>query len=309
MPGAYAHLTLVNLAREPARLEANPAFPLAAIAALGKYLKYLELGAVSPDYPYLAIGSGNAKQWADLMHYDRTGEVVHAAVGRIRTMGDSEKPKALAWLLGYAAHVVADVTIHPVVELKVGTYDENKGAHRTCEMHQDAWIFRRLNLGGIGISEHLDSGVCACGSTTDPKRIDPVIEQLWSGALRDVHPWPTNASAPDLNLWHAGFRRVVDSIEDLALLPIARHVAPGLGIGYPSFDKVETQYISALKTPEGPMHYDAIFDRAIANVVAKWAAVARGALGIDKDYLTAIGNWNLDTGKDAGGKFALWRNR
>jgi len=51
--------------------------------------------------------------------------------------------------------VVADVTIHPILELKVGSYAEHKMGHRTCEMHQDAYIFQRLNLGDVGLSEHL----------------------------------------------------------------------------------------------------------------------------------------------------------
>ena len=49
MPGAYAHITLVSMLREPARLEANPSFPVTAIPALLDYFKYCELGAVSPD--------------------------------------------------------------------------------------------------------------------------------------------------------------------------------------------------------------------------------------------------------------------
>jgi len=76
VPGSYAHITLVNLAREPARLDAGPGLPNPAALALGRWLKHCELGAVSPDYPYLAIGSKGAAEWADLMHYQHTGDMV-----------------------------------------------------------------------------------------------------------------------------------------------------------------------------------------------------------------------------------------
>ncbi len=68
MPGAYAHMTLVNVRKEPQSLEAIPGFPADAISAVLDYFKFCELGAVSPDYPYLAIGDPGAARWADAMH-------------------------------------------------------------------------------------------------------------------------------------------------------------------------------------------------------------------------------------------------
>ena len=47
MPGAYAHITHVNLIREPARLESR-GFPSEAIVSLLDYFRFCELGAVSP---------------------------------------------------------------------------------------------------------------------------------------------------------------------------------------------------------------------------------------------------------------------
>lgn len=84
MPGAYAHITLVNLAREPARLEAGPGMPGPAGLALGRWLKCCELGVVSPDYPYLAVGATGAAGWADLMHYLHTGDMVKAGVETVK---------------------------------------------------------------------------------------------------------------------------------------------------------------------------------------------------------------------------------
>ena len=40
MPGAYAHITLVNVLKEPRRLEAIPGFPAEAMPAVLDYFKY-----------------------------------------------------------------------------------------------------------------------------------------------------------------------------------------------------------------------------------------------------------------------------
>lgn len=305
MPGAYAHITLVNELKETRRLEALDGFPRAAIPAILDYFKFCELGAVSPDYPYLAIGDASAAKWADSMHYVRTGAMIHAGVRALLRLHGEMQRKCLAWLLGYAAHVATDVTIHPVVELKVGPYKENKTAHRVCEMHQDAYIFQRLNLGALGLSEHLDSGICACG---DDNSLDPDIRALWQTMLREVHPKEFKANPPDPDEWHQQFRAMVDNIaeEGNKLMPIARHVAVNCGLTYPAEDKIDRQYIDNLQVPTGREHYDAIFDRAMANVGGVWVLIARGVLQADEVYASRIGDWNLDTGKDDAGRLVFW---
>lgn len=92
MDGAYAHITLVNLAKEPARLDAGPGIPKAAGLALGRWLKYCELGAASPDYPYLAIGVKGAAAWADLMHYKHG--MVKAGVEEVKGLKGTARDKA-----------------------------------------------------------------------------------------------------------------------------------------------------------------------------------------------------------------------
>jgi hypothetical protein len=310
MPGAYAHITLVNMLRETARLDSLPAFPKDAKVALMRNFKFCELGAVSPDYPYLAITDKTAAKWADLMHYEHTGDIIVAGVRRVAAMpaGDSRN-KALAWLLGYSAHVAADVTIHPIVELKVGTYAEHKTDHRVCEMNQDAYIFQRLNLGAIGLAEHLDAGIWACCGKPSSGYLDPVISTLWKDILKDCHAGQYAATPPDPDRWHAGFRGVVDKIEEGGMLfPAARHLAVDSGFTYPNPEEVDSQYISNLRVPgiNGVMHYDAIFDRAINNTLNVWATVASGVLSKSKDYLAVFENWNLDTGRNSADKFAFW---
>jgi hypothetical protein len=136
MPGAFAHITMVNCLSETARLKKLPS---AAAKAVLKNFKFCELGAVSPDYPYLVVGDHNAKNWANSMHHERTGEMIHAGIENLKGSTGSALNKGIAWLLGYAAHVTTDVTIHPVVEMKVGPYKGNEKKHRICEMNQDSY--------------------------------------------------------------------------------------------------------------------------------------------------------------------------
>lgn len=307
MPGAYTHITLVNELKEPLRLEAIPGFNVDAITSVLDFFKFCELGVVSPDYPYLAIDDSNATKWADLMHYIRTGDMIKAGVKHVSRLQGDNKRKAFAWLLGYSAHVATDVTIHPVVELKVGPYAENKTAHRVCEMHQDAYIFQRLNLGQVGLSEHLDSGIWGC-CEANSNRLDLVISRLWDSMLRETYPQEFNSNPPDIDKWHRRFKLMVDEIgeEGNHLMPIARHVAVDCGLTYPACEAVDPQYIKSLKVPKGRMGYDAIFDKAIDSTGSVWSLIAKGVFGGDDTYLARIGDWNLDTGKDANGKYVFW---
>lgn len=306
MPGAYAHITLVNFAKDPARLESGPGVPGTAALALGRWFKFCELGAVSPDYPYLAMKS-EANAWADLMHYRRTGDMVKAGVDAVRGLAGAPRGKAFAWLLGYAAHVIADATIHPVVELKVGPYAQNKRAHRVCEMHQDAYIFQRLNLGAIGLSEHLDSGITRCGQPDGT--IETVIADTWRNMLRSCHPAAFAANPPDIDGWHRGFSRVVDNIaeEGNRLMPLARHVAVDCGLTYPALNEINrAAYIDSLLTPHGPLAYDNIFNKALRHINEGWHLIAAGVFEDSTAYQTAFWDWNLDTGRDFSGKIVLW---
>lgn len=307
MPGAYAHITLANLMKK--RLDDIFGSNTDAITSVLDYFKFCELGAVSPDYPYLAVGDRDAAKWADAMHYTRTGEMIKSGIRHVESMTGEPKRKALSWLLGYGAHVVTDVTIHPVVQLKVGDYAENKTQHRVCEMNQDAYIFQRLNLGEVGLSEHLDTGICACRDIADEDLLDGDITTLWNQMLKDVHPEMFNNNPPDIVKWHAGFTFVVDGVaeEGNHLFPIARHVAAGMGLTYPSVADIDLQFIQNLNVPAGnQMHYDLIFEEAIQNVAELWRTIGLGVYSGNTQYMTKIGTWNLDTGMNDNNQLVYW---
>lgn len=310
MPGAYAHLTLVNILKTPYHLESLPGFDPEGATSILDYFKFCELGCVSPDYPYLIPTDKKACAWADAMHYVNTGDMIKVGIRALATLSHDEAwRKAFAWLCGYAAHVGTDMTIHPVIEIKVGAYAQHKRQHRVCELHQDAYIFQRLNLGGLGLAEHLDSGIWACCEPKDSGKPDPAVRRLWQAMLSECYPEQSLANPPDLDKWHKAFKFVVDNVaeEGNKLFPSARHLAVNSGMTYPEVAEIDNTFIRGLGVPGGKMDYDEIFDKAIENVKIIWSMIWRGVFAGDKDFETKLGKWNLDTGRDDKQNLVFWK--
>ncbi len=306
MPGAYAHIAVVNDAQK--RAEAA-GLRETTLASLGLYLKYAELGAVSPDYPYLALKSGQ-KKWADAMHYTRNASLLRAGVAAVAQLPPDVQPRTTAWLLGFAAHMVTDMTIHPVVERRVGPYQGNESEHRRCEMHQDAFIFPRvMNVGDTGLSEHLATGIAACHAPDDENAIDPAVGEVWRTMLGAAYPEDIAGDAPLPSAWHCGFRDILSAMAGVNhLFPFARHVCSNLNLAYPTEGAIDKSFILQLKTPEGPMDYQAIYERARGNVLSVWKGLDDALLAGRSDALDQLEDWNLDTGRSVQtGKLVFWK--
>jgi hypothetical protein len=292
MPGAYAHITVVNHAQKMMR---KTTISRTTKYALGMHLKYAELGAVSPDYPYLSAGQG---LWADNMHYLNTSTLMKAGINRLNLLVGLDREKATSWLFGFVAHMVTDMTIHPVVERIVGPYKGNEAAHRQCEMHQDAFIFQKMDLGDVGLTDHLKTGIASCSLPADGDKLDPVISALWLAMLKEAYPGDEQKTAPMPNQWHQGFTGLLKALTTTnRLFPFSRHVATRLNLTYPEQSKVDMKYILNLNTPSGPMSYEAVFDQACKNVLAVWEGLDQALSGISQSYLYTLANWDLDTGR------------
>lgn len=311
MPGAFAHLTLTNLASGDIYLDEINLHDNAYIA-IKDYLNYCELGSVSPDYPYLVIPpQSKHTNWADYMHIDeKTKSFILSGINSIKNLDNQvDKEKSFAWLCGVVSHIVADVVIHPVVELKVGPYDDNKTEHRICESHQDAYIYQRLNLGAVGLAEHLKSGVEKCSAVDDKDKLNPIIKQIWEDMLKAIRPNEFESNKPDIDTWHKAFNQNVSIFEEGGKLhPLARHVAVNtLGATYPAEDKIDEQYIKNLHEPSGTlMDYDEIFDKAIDQVLQSWKILGEAVFNDDNEYLSYFGDWNLDSGRNNQSALVFW---
>ncbi len=311
MPGPYAHIALLQELMRPGTVESIFAPSSLFPESLAPFFPFCALGAVSPDYPNLATVDRTASIWADAMHYTRACEMITSGIRRVRGEHGTVRDKQLAWLLGYCAHVATDVTIHPVVLAKVGVYAENQRHHRICEMNQDSYIYRRMNLGEIGESDIFARTVAQCSSASDDAKLDRDIVTLWEGMLKDVHPDLYAAHQPDSSSWHREFMTfdAGNAGNAVKLFPLAKVIATKMDLAYPVGDKVDRQYIDELEIPlitPQYLHYDDIFDHSVDNVAAIWRLVERAVCDDNIRNLPVFSDWNLDNGRDEFGRLVFW---
>lgn len=311
MAGAYAHLTVVNKAFTGSELE-ELSLSNDALIALADYSSFIELGSVSPDYPYLAITEEHRK-WADLMHLEmKTKSFILKGIEEVKAINDEEdKRRAFSWLCGFAGHIITDVVIHPVVELKVGTYEGHEAAHRNCEMHQDVYIYKKITgYGEISETEQLSLFGKECSDNEYTDKLNKTISLVWGKMLEVLSKEEYLVNKPEFDTWHSRFHSLVSTIEETQKFPtISRHVI-GLDDGtiYPKFEEVnKKEFIENLKVPGNKtMHYDDIFNKAVSQVQQTWKVLDEAVFGNGIAHLEYFADWNLDNGRTSSGKLEYW---
>ncbi len=311
MPGPYAHITLINELMKYDRPDVIFSQSSRLRAVLQKYYPYCALGAVSPDYPNLLAKDATAPLWADAMHCYDAAEMIVRGLELVINSERAVRDKQLAWLLGYAAHVAADMTIHPVVQAKVGVYSENQVQHRICEMNQDSYIYNRMNLGEIGDSGYFAKIVAKCSVIDDTNPLDRDIATLWEGILQDVHPEFFAGNPPDSSSWHSEFVEigVSCSTKSKDLFPLASIISAKVGMDYPAYEEIDMQFVEAQLIPaEKPfsLHYNNIFHHALCNAALLWRSIERAVSTLDPSDIPDFTGWNLDTGRDARARLVYW---
>lgn len=307
MSGGYTHVTLAQLAIEEVRARQKDLLHEEARQALGNWKKFCIVGAVAPDYPYLDALDSHSCDWADVMHKGHAVALLRNGAVKVRDMAEPNvRQKCMAWLFGFAAHVATDGTIHPVVNLKVGPYEENKTEHRRCEMSQDVYVHRRLNLGVLDFNRQISTNVADTSDESNPELMDADVAQLWQGLLTEVYSSAEQQlQSPKIHDWHNAMLRMMKIGESgNVLFPFARHVASHQGLVYPK--EPETQYLQGLEVPGGSrMDFEDIFQKAQKNVVQLWGWLALSLQGKDSP-LDTLASWSLDTGIDENDRMIYW---
>jgi hypothetical protein len=321
MPGAYTHLTIARLLTSDNEIR-KMGLPDAARKALLGNSEFCQMGAISPDYPYLKLlgeGKDEGEEWANAMHHKygtmTENNIIHLGIEYIKGLDGNAQSKCLAWFLGYASHVTADVTIHPVTNLLVGDYEADGVPldHRVSEMHQDVYIFKTRVNGDVEESDHIKNVVGICTDPTDKNKIDQNVEQLWTHMLRNAFPMVSDNNEIDIHGWHKAVQIFLDGIaSNLSALP-SRHVREYLsakGVSYPRFEDIDSgdfkKFLKELDTPKGKMDYDVIFDLALDNAGKVWKLISDGIFNGDDSYAEKIKIWNLDNGQDVRTPKILW---
>ena len=307
MPGGYTHVTLVQEAIEEAFRRTGMLHDDAR-HALARWKKFCIVGSVSPDYPYLDMLDSHSAAWADAVHKGHALTFLRNGVAGIRGMTDNNKrQKCMAWLFGFASHVAADGTIHPVINLKVGPYEQNKTAHRSCEMSQDVYVQARLNLGKLDFNKQISTNVNDSSDENDPGRMDADISKLWQDLLLGVYSGLNpQLQPPKVDDWHKAMRQMMNVAEHgNILIPFARHVGAHLGLVYP--DQPVPDHIQHLEVPPGKVYqdFDAIFSKALNNILEIWGWLVL-SLQSKASPLDTQSSWSLDTGYDETNRMTYW---
>jgi hypothetical protein len=207
-------------------------------------------------------------------------------------------------------------TIHPVIELKVGHYRQNKQLHRICEMHQDAYIWQRMGIGRIGNVERMSRHLLHCSDFQSKSQIDHSIEKLWRESLIEVYSGDfyngdyciPDYCIPDIHAWFTAFTRVIELVEDeYRLFPFSRHVAAFLNLVYPEENQIDSTFIEKLPTPHGLQHYDQIFDYSLEKIMEY--QILLGQAVYENGETHWLKNWSLDTGLcDHNGELSMWQH-
>ena len=211
MAGGYTHITIAQLAIAEAQRQQDWLHH-EAMQSLLRWKKFVIIGSIAPDYPYMDFADSNSTEWSNVMHSRGSLDFLRSGVRLVRSMEETDKrQKCLAWLLGFAAHVVADTVVHPIVNIKVGPYEENKVRHRRCEMSQDVYIHPRLNL-GLEINRQISTNVNETSDGRWSSKLDKDIAEFWVSILEEVYGIRQPPSPFSANIFSRTFRQLMKLI-------------------------------------------------------------------------------------------------
>jgi hypothetical protein len=311
MPGPFTHLMICLKGMNQDELLGEE-----LTRFLSANYRFVFLGSESPDLPYLSIGVGGNK-WADAMHYTRTNSQVIScfeALDRIWPLKTKADEIKFAWLLGYVSHMVADATVHPIVQAIVGPYnesDENKHNHRICEMTMDSLIFEEITHNDLTYAEFSEALRFCKDSPFFPDLLD-----FWQYNLASNYPGMEHD--PEPHIWFKEYTDAIDAVEGGKVAAIFRHLGAGGDYFYESPNDIRSnapehfqKYYAEVKFPggSGPFLSNGFYP-AVKNVANIWKTLYYGLSSHGLHVSQVVRNWDLDTGgdQDAGGVVTFWTN-
>jgi hypothetical protein len=297
MAGAFTHFIICDVAKRKRSIVDSELRRL-----LNKYSEFLFLGAASPDLPYLSFKTGEVN-WADLMHYEKTNGIAISGYGELKNVWPTKSPAKeikLIWLFGFVSHLIADATIHPIVQAIVGPYEQNKPEHRLCEMTQDSMIYYDRKKTDIRYAE-FSSALKFCGES---EHFDELID-FW--AEQASNNYSDKGEDPEPDLWFTTYSEAIDTAEGGSdIVALFRHLGIGGNFIYKTKAEIITEYpdhykkyFTDVKLPGGNIGNfpkDG-FERAVNNVIDAWNKLYSG-LNSTLVVASIIKDWYLDTGVD-----------
>lgn len=296
MPGPYAHLTLVHVLQSRVASGGIPGLDPRVKPAVALSPSYCYLGAFAPDCSYFAFAAPGHAEWGDRIHKGGAMAVVRAAAKRVHREPDAlRRRQGLAWVLGFASHVVADSVVHPIVNAIAGDYyacAENARRHKECELHQDTYIYQALGLDVIGRAAMMKE--IAAGCSEAGRGLNPWIVALWRGSLTEVYGEGEPREPADPARWFEAFHKLIDVADEGHHFGFRERLAKQ-GLMYVVPSSVAREFVHDLWTPAGKQDYRDVFARAVDATAAMWVDVARAVEG-DEAALAARPDLNINDG-------------
>jgi hypothetical protein len=307
MPAPFTHQFICG--QGFATVNQEEKFPDGLRQLLGQHYKFVYLGSESPDLPYLSFtGKTN---WADLMHYEHTNRVVINGFETLRMRWPYKTPAdeiKMAWLLGYASHMIADAAVHPIINGIVGPYQLHAEEHRLCEMTMDSLLFHDLSGSELGYAEWSDYLKFCHESSYLEELLDFWKECLQAG-------YPDLPGEPNPGLWFTTYTAAIDVAED-DLGALFRHLGLDKKYFYQTIAEIRQDpsqgrdYYDQVKLPTGSVgpFKEKGFDKAVRHVADAWGSMYQSLTSFGLAINMIIKNWNLDTGIDTDtGILDFWR--
>lgn len=298
MAGAFTHFIICDVAKSRRSAIGNELWKL-----LNKYSQFLFIGAASPDLPYLSFKTGNIN-WADVMHYEKTNSIITSGFNELKetwpykTEVDEAKQ---VWLLGYVSHLVADATIHPLVQAIVGPYEQNKEEHRLCEMTQDPLIFNMKKKTDMTYAE-FSSILKFCKESA----VFDELMEFWKKQL--LFNYQDKGEEPHPTSWFSTYTEAIDAAEGGSnIVGLFRHLGIGTNYTYKPKEEILSdypeyyeKYFRNVKLPNKSVGYFPRegYEKAVNNVLGVWNMLYSGLRSTTFLASNVIKNWNLDTGVD-----------
>ncbi len=305
MAGAFTHFIICDQGKSRRKILGPELWQL-----LNKYYSFLFLGSASPDLPYLSFQTGHVN-WADVMHYEKTNSTFQSGYALLRNIWQSKTPADEAkfvWLMGFASHLIADATIHPVVQEIVGPYKDNPDEHRVCEMTQDSIIYNVYRRTDIRYSEFTEM-LKFCKESPFYKDLMAFWESLLEQNYRE------KGEDPEPPFWFDTYSMAIGAAGESNLLAFFRHLGIAEKYIYKTRTEIESdypnyflKYYKTVKLPNGEMgsFNELVFKKALDNVGNAWKILYDG---LKSQIVVAdiLKNWNLDTGVDMNnGQVTYW---
>lgn len=277
MPAAFTHIMITQHAAK----EIEKDLSINQKTLFNKYLPFIYLGSLLPDFPYYMKGKLASQIWGKTIH----AKNVKTLFANGLNLSKRTKDKAsVALFLGFTTHAISDMVFHPLTNELVGPYKgiKNMNAHRYTEAVHDVYLYKKNNF-NLNKEKKL---ISILRLSLKNKR----AMNMWIEMLETTHP---KKSKPPMNDWQNNFVEMLQDKKALNPFLVCRFVI-GSNIYFNGKDDLRDdlvpRFIKNMPYPRSnynnknkkPVNFDFAFNKAIKETVKLWKMILND-IELDKE--------------------------